>query len=58
MLLLARVGAGAEEFAGEALVAGDRGLLHLVEDAAVAVLRRDRELTAGVMARELADELG
>ena len=58
VLLLAGLLARLAERLREALVVLDGGLLHLVEHLGVGVLGRDGELPAGVVARELADELG
>ena len=49
--------AGSTERAGESLVALDARFFHLVEHVRVDVLGRDRELTAGVMLRQLTHEL-
>ncbi len=58
VLLLARLLAGLAERLREALVVLDRRLLHLVEHLRVGVLGGDAELAAGVVARQIADELG
>ncbi len=58
VLFFSGVLAGLAERLGETFVAVDGRLLHLAEHLGIVVLGRDGDLSAGVMLRQLGDELG